>query len=281
MGTSTGYGGPANGLVPSWIDQPSPGSVPASQPELPGVAAPVTPVAPRGKRTDAIVGGSLGAARSSFSRFSGTGSRSALGSALSHYIRGGTGGAAHAARRMGASRAAATRLLGVVRDVQQLGAAAALRTRIDIEGLAGRPASDVFMALLEVVCPPGGAVDEAIARQAMLDTIAEHASAGVGTFDSMTSDQLNEFFLEVVARSIEGRVMADIGGRGISLPEDVSAVERAQLQLHDFVVGCTRGHLSSHLAKAERGSEAEIERVVTQIYESAFDLILAAAEDAE
>lgn len=280
MGTSTGYGGPASGLVPTWIDQPNPGSIPASQPALPGAMDAATPIAPRVQQADTFVGGSLGAARSSFSRFSGTGSRTALGSALSHYIRGGTGGATRAARRMGASRAAATRLLAVVRDVQQLGAAAALRTRIDIEGLAGRPAADVFMALLEVVCPPGGAVDEAIARQAMLDTIAEHAAAGVGTFDSMTSDQLNEFFLDVVARSIEGRVMADIGGRGISLPEDIPAIERAQRQLHEFVVGCTRGHLGSHLAKAERDTMA-IERVVTQIYESAFDLILAAAEDAE
>ncbi len=182
---------------------------------------------------------------------------------------------------MGASRDAAARLLGVVRDVQQQGAAAALRSRVDIEGLAGRPASDVFLALLEVVCPPGGAVDEAIARQAMLDTIAEQAAAGVGTFDSMTSDQLNEFFLDVVARSIEGRVMADIGGRGISLPDDVAAIERAQRQLHEFVVGCTRGHLGSHLGQLDRSTDAQMDRIVHQIYESAFELIVAAAEAAE
>jgi hypothetical protein len=182
---------------------------------------------------------------------------------------------------MGASRAVGSRLLGVVRDVQRLGAAEALRQRFNLPGLAGRPATDVFMALLEFVCPPGGAVDEAIARQAMLDTIAHHAEGGVGTFDAMTSDQLQEFFLDFIARSIEGRVMADLGSRGITLPDDVAAVDRAQRQLHDFVVGCTRGELPKHLNGLDRANDAQVERIANMIYETAFELIVVAAEEAE
>lgn len=230
-------------------------------------------------RPDTSGAGSLGGARGSFSRFTRTGSRSALGSALANYVRNGTGGARRAARRMGASRAVGAGVLGVVRDFQRLGPAETLR-QLNLIGLAGQPAADVFLAIVDVVCPPGGAVDEAIARQAMLETIGDMAEAGVGSFDALTPEQLREFFLDFIARSIEGRVMADIGGRGITLPDDVAAVESAQAQLHDFVTGCTRGALSPRLDGIERLADREIQGVVNQIYEAAFGLVAAAGEAA-
>lgn len=296
MGTSKGYGGPASGLVPSFVDDPAPPALPrppvapttTPNPGAPGVpgapggpAAPPQPTpAPRMPlRSDTSGAGDLSGARGSFSRFARTGSRSALGSALSNYVRNGTGGARRAARRMGASRATAGSILGIVRDVQRLGAAETLR-QFNLPGLAGRPAADVFVAILDFVCPPGGAVDEAIARQAMLETIGDTAEAGVGSFDTLTPAQMQDFFLDFIARSIEGRVMADLGGRSITLPDDVAAVESAQAQLHDFVTGCTRGELSGRLGGVERLSDRDIDAVVNQIYEAAFELVAAAGEAA-
>ena len=278
MGTSKGYGGPATGLVPSWIDDPVPGVGPGPVPAIPGVPAAPVPGAP--VQPDTSVAGGLGGARGSFSRFARTGSRSSLGSALASYVRSGTGGARRAAQRMGASRAAGARLLGVVRDVQRLGAVETLR-QLNLPGLTGQPAADVFLAILEFICPPGGAVDEAIARQAMLETIGDLAEAGIGDFDTMTADQMQEFFLDFVARSIEGRVMADLGARGVTLPDDVAAVERAQQQLHDFVTGCTRGELSGRLDGVESLGDRDVERVVNEIYEAAFELVAAAGEASE
>lgn len=290
MGTSKGYGGPSSGLVPSWVDDPAPGVGPAPAPPAP--ATPGTPVAPGqpaapmpaqpkgpAPRPDTSGAGALGGARGSFSRFARTGSRNALGSALSNYVRNGTGGSRRAARRMGSSRAAGARLLGVVRNFATIGPVETLR-QLNLAGLAGRPAAEVFVGLLEFVCPPGGAVDEAIARQAMLETIGDMAEAGFGSFDALTSDQMREFFLDFVARSIEGRVMADLGGRGVTLPDSVAAVENAQAQLHDFVTGCTRGQLSGRLDGVERMSDRDIEVAVNQIYEAAFDLVAAAGEAA-
>lgn len=278
MGTSKGYGGPATGLVPSWIDDPVPGVGPGPAPATPGV--PATPVPGAPAQPDTSAAGGLGGARGSFSRFARTGSRSSLGSALASYVRSGTGGARRAAQRMGASRAAGARLLGVVRDVQRLGAVETLR-QLNLPGLTGQPAADVFLAILEFICPPGGAVDEAIARQAMLETIGDLAEAGIGDFDTMTADQMQEFFLDFVARSIEGRVMADLGARGVTLPDDVAAVESAQQQLHDFVTGCTRGELSGRLDGVESLGDRDVERVVNEIYEAAFELVAAAGEASE
>ena len=177
---------------------------------------------------------------------------------------------------MGSSRASAGKLLGIVRDVQNLGAAQALR-RFNLSALSGQPASAVFLALLEFICPPGGAVDEAIARQAMLSSIADLAKAEIA-FDVMSADQLQTFFIEVVIRSIEGRVMADLGHRAITMPVDVAAVQRVQDQLHDFVAGCTRNALGGRLVGVAQMTDEQISQCVTEIYEAAFDLVAATAE---
>lgn len=286
MGTSKGYGGPASGLVPSWVDDVSPPAVPAEPANDPLSVSPEPtaqpPSNPRHDQPPIDNSGTsaLSGARGNFTRFARTGSQSSLGRALSTYVRKGTGGASRAARRMGASRVAAGRLLGVIRDVQQLGAAEVLR-QLNLAGLAGQPASNVFLAMLEFVCPAGGAIDEAVARQAMLENIGELAATSDGSFEDMTSEQMNDFFLDFVGQSIEGMVMADLGGRGITLPDDVAAVERMQRQLHSFITGSTRGRLSDRLEGLPRLTDQEVNQVVSRIYEAAFELIAAAGESAE
>lgn len=293
MGTSKGYGGSVSGLVPSWVDDVAPATTPgqsgeAGQPSNPS-SDPNSPNNPNppgqggqsGQRpVDNNGTAKLQPARTQFTRFARTGSRSALGRALSGYVRSGTGGAGRAARRMGASRAAAGRLLGVIRDVQRFGAAEVLR-RLNLNGLAGRPSSEVFMALVEFVCPAGGAIDEAVARQAMLENVIALAESGETTFDEMTPEQMNEFFLDFVSQSIEGMVMADLGQRGVTIPDDVDAVERMQTELHDFITGATRGRLSDRLEGLPGLTDQDIQGVISRIYESAFEIIAVAGEAAQ
>jgi len=200
-----------------------------------------------------------------------------MGRALSSYVRHGTNGPGRAARRMGAARASGGRLLGVIRDVQSVGPTETLR-RLNLEGLAAQPAPDVMLTLLEFVCPPGAAIDEAIARQAMLDAIQELAETGAGSFETLTTDQFEAFFLDFVAASIERRVINDIGTRSITLPDDVAAVRRAQDQLHDFIFGLIRSQLAGRTAGLTGLTDHDLEAVVEQIYEAGFQIIAVAAE---
>ncbi|WP_363800564.1 Qat anti-phage system associated protein QatB [Lysobacter firmicutimachus] len=195
-------------------------------------------------------------------------------------MRNGTGSARKAARRMGASRGVGSRLLQVIRDINSQGATAVLQ-RLNLGNLAGRPAGDVFVALVEGICPPGGRVDEAIARQALLDAIADLAEAGVGSIEEMSSEQLSEFFQDFVIRTIEGRVIADIGKHSIDLPETVDGVEKVQQQLHDFVAGCVRGHLGQHFDGLSEKTDQQVNELVDRIYEAAFELVSATAGDVE
>ncbi|WP_158986519.1 Qat anti-phage system associated protein QatB [Lysobacter panacisoli] len=195
-------------------------------------------------------------------------------------MRQGTGGAAGAAKRMGSSRVTGAQLLGLIGDVQRNGPVAALQ-RLNLGGLAGRPAVEVFLALTEVMCPPGGRVDEAIARQAMLDTICDMADQGVGDFGSLTADQLTEFFLGFVIHTIEGRVVADLGHRAIERPMSAEEAKLVQEDLHQFVDGHVRGHLGTLLDRVRDLPESEISGMVDRIYRASFELVSATAGDVE
>lgn len=283
MGTSKGYGGPPNGLVPTWLDAGGSGTGDAGAGDSEGSGDAASPTPSDGGPAPA---GGFAAARNAFTRFSKTGSSSALGSALSAYVggggggsRGGAGGARRAAQRMGSSRASGARLLGVVRDFQSVGPVEALR-QLDLERMANQPAAEVFLAMLEFLCPPGGAIDEAISRQAMLEAIGNLDRDAPTAFAQLAPEQLREFFLDFVALSIEGRVIADIGARGITLPPDIASVEHAHEQLHDFIEGCCRVHLSGLLTGLETLSSHDVEQRSNEIYEAAFSLIADAGEDA-
>jgi hypothetical protein len=287
MGTSKGYGGPSSGLVPSWIDDVAQPAGPAAQPNGPGQSNPSqpgsTPSQPGSSPSGPVNNdgtGSLRGARSSFTRFARTGSPSDLGNALSSYVRKGVGGSSRGARRMGTSRATAAKLLSIFGEVQRNGAAETLR-RLQLTVAPGQPASQILLALLEFICPPGGAIDEGVARQAALNTIAELDEAGSGSFEDMTEADRQNFFLDFVANSIESMIMADLGGRGITMPDDVEAVERIQSQLSSFITGCTRGQLANRLEQWPAPTDQEVNQVTSAIYEAAFDLIATAAEGLE
>jgi len=284
MGTSKGYGGPPNGLIPTWLASSEEG-------ETAGPGG-------DGSESDADngtleaapgEGGGFAGARTAFTRFFKSGSSSALGSAMASYVSGGGrapggggagggSGARRAARRMGSSRGAGARLLGVVRDIGQLGPVEALR-RLDLADMVDRPAADVFLAMLEFLCPPGGAIDEAISRQAMLEAIGNLDDTGAAEFGDLSGQQLQEFFLDFVVLSIEGRVIADIGSRGFAMSPDIGAVENAQTQLHDFIEGCCRVHLSGLLSGLTSLNNRDIEKRMDEIYEVAFSLIAEEGED--
>ena len=192
-----------------------------------------------------------------------------------------TGGAAGAARRMGASRTTGGALLGIVRDAQRFGVIEALRSR-GFEQLVGQPAEAVYLGLIDSVCLPGGPIDEAISRQALLDAIQDQTDAGVVDFDDLSPDQLKEFFLDYVIRSIEGKVLSDIAAKSIRIPDSVQDAVELEVQLKDFIAGATRSHLGQLLSGPIASlSDPQINDLVMHIYEAAYSLVARAGEAAE
>jgi len=173
---------------------------------------------------------------------------------------------------MGPSRGAAAGVARVLSDFAQNGAAAALQ-QFNLQAMVGEPAADVFNALADVLCPPGGTIDEAVARQAMLAAAAELAATGDVPFDAMTPEMLEAVFINTVSRSIEAKLINELGTKSIKLPDDTAAVQRIERQLHDFIGGQVRDTFAETGATMQSMAQQDIDQTVTAIYEQAFQAL--------
>lgn len=284
MGTSSAYGGPGGGtpLVPSWLgdaggeDAPAAlagaGPGPEGQPPTDGPAPPVPPHRP----PIPITGDPqrFSGARSSFTRFavSGGSDRASLGRAVSRYVSTSAGGARQAAQRMGASRGAGARLLGFLGDAQARGVREALRA-LDLESLAGRPITEIFVGLADYICPGAGTVDEGIAREAYVETIVELASEGLTDLTTFTPDQMQAIFELYATHAIEARICNDIGIKAVTMPADAKAAHRVEQQLRDFIRGGVSDALTRARAESPNITPDRIQGFVDAVYESAFAIL--------
>ena len=288
MGTSSSFGGPpgASPLVPTWVgadefppilpSEPAPDGAPpegAETPAMPWIVPPQPPIPPRADPTR------FSPARNNFSRFarSGGSDRRSLGRAVSHYVRSSTGGARAAAARMGSSSRASGRLLGFLSDVAARGADAALRT-LNLEELAGRPIEEIFLGLIDYVCPDGGSVDEGIARGAFVETIVDLAGSGIGDLDSLTPDQIQLVFELFATNAIEARLCNDIGSKAITFPSDLSGVSRIETQLHDFIQRGVADALAALGVAVDTLTPDRVLDFVGGVYEEAFTLLQSMGE---
>ena len=113
----------------------------------------------------------------------------------------------------------------------------------------------------------------------MLETVADLAASGVGNFDELSPDDLHEFFIGVVSRSVEGKILNDVGTNAVSVPADIAGVERAQNMLHDFIEGCVRDEFDARGADLSDLGSDEIESFVDDLYGAALDLVEALGEN--
>jgi hypothetical protein len=173
---------------------------------------------------------------------------------------------------MGSSRAAGGRLLGFLSDAVTRGAAEALRT-LNLGALAGQPIEQVFLGLVDYICPDGGSIDEGIAREAFIETIADLAEAGITDLDGLTADQMQTVFELYATNAIEARLCNDIGAKTITLPSDARKASRVQAQLHDFIQRGVADALTSARATAAALTPDRVLGFVERVYEQAFGIL--------
>ena len=191
--------------------------------------------------------------------------------AVGAYVRSGTGGSRNATRRMGASRLAARNVLGVLRDFQRDGVVATLQ-RLNLGSLAGRSLTDVFIGLTDFICRDGGSIDEGVAREAWLETIAELDALALPDINALTPEQMQDAFLAFIAHSIEGRLFQDIGAAGFKNAADLAAIEAFERQLRTYIRGAVRDAFSGDLTDAGQLTDQQIRTVVDQTYQDTWEL---------
>lgn len=212
MGTSNAFGGPGNNtpLIPTWLEPETPAlpatpNAPVPLPDVDGqedqdsskeTNSPVSQAPPPYRFTTA---------RTHMTNFASSGNSVNLGRAVSHYVSISSGGARRAARKMGSSRKTGAQLLNFLSDTVTRGARDALQT-LHLENLAGLPIGEIFLGMIDYVCPDGGTVDEGIARDAFIETIADLAENGITDLDSLNSEQMRTVFELYVTHTIVNRL---------------------------------------------------------------------------
>lgn len=285
MGTSTPFSGAGGGtpLVPDWLDDGADGDGgDGGLPTAPQDGAPpappqdgTPPPAPAAHPTPRIGDpGRFRTARTNFTKFAASGGsdRRSLGRSISDYVSRSSGGAARAAQRMGTSRASAAGLVSFMREAAANGVQAALRS-LNLQNLAGRPIEEVFTGLADLICPEGGSIDEGIARDAFIETIADMAEAGITDIDALTAAQIQTVFELYVSHAIEARLCNDVGAKVVSMPADPKAAASVEAQLQDFIqrgvsdaVSAANVDIASLTGPAVRG-------FVDEVYRSAFEIL--------
>lgn len=285
MGTSNPFGGAGDGtpLIPTWL-QGDDGSAGGGAPP-PGVGAqtapaagepPAVPSAPAPRPAAPAVGasGRFTGSRTSFSRFASSGGsdRRSLGRAVSRYVSTSAGGSRRAAQRMGSSRSAGAGLVRFLNDASANGVREALRA-LNLESLAGRPIEEVFAGLADYICPDGGSIDEGIARDAFVETIADLAGAGITDIDALTPEQIQTVFELYATHAIEARLCNDIGTKVVILPADPRAAARVEAQLREFIQRGVSDAINAAGVSIRALSPHAVTGFVTTVYQSAFEVL--------
>lgn len=173
---------------------------------------------------------------------------------------------------MGSSRRAGRKLIGFLRDTLERGVESALGA-LQLDSLAGRPIEDIFLGMIDYICPDGGNVDEGIARDAFIETIAELAENGITDFDTLNPSQMQTVFELYITHAIEGRILNDIGPKTIQFPADARAALHIQSQLHDFIRRGVTDALNTARDTLVSLTQRSIQRFVDQIYDAAFEIL--------
>lgn len=277
MGTSSSYGGPGNGtpLIPSWLDGGEGSFPPPDGGQDDGNLPPSPQVPPGGDELPNVVPpGRFQIPRNNFTRFakSGGDDRAGLGRALSGYVSTSSGGSHQAARRMGSSRVATSKLANFLSNARSQGVQEALKF-LNLENLAGNSIEHIFLGLADYVCPEGGTVDDGIARDAFVETIANLAELGIVDLESLTAEQMQTVLEMYATNAIEARLCNDIGNKITIAPNGVRAFEKVQDLLRDFISRAVSDALTGETLKFDALTPDKTLQVVDHVYERAFDML--------
>ena len=256
MGTSSAFGGGKkyNPEVPSWAE------------ENPDPPQPVAPVSVDGDRF--ITG------RSHFNAFikSGGTETALLRRAVYSYVSKTFGGPKQAANRMKSERAASVRLGRILLNAGTHGIQEVIK-RLNLENLANRSIPEIYVALVDVICPTDGNLDDSMARDAYLEAVTE---MGLEDLEQPSSATIAIIMERFISNAIKNRILNAIGQNIIILPADVRAAQNIETQLKEFI----QGAVSDVIARNGKIFQADDMKVaIDNLYEGSYAVLEALAQE--
>jgi len=129
------------------------------------------------------------------------------------------------------------------------------------------------------MCPDGGRIDEGIAREAFQNAIVDLAAQDLPAIEELTTDQWNALLIDFLVRSIELRVIADIGQRSLDVPESTARLLEAEAVMRNVIYATVREAVADILGRLNSISESQLQATTDQAYERAWGAFEAYATD--
>lgn len=174
---------------------------------------------------------------------------------------------------MGASRTAAANVVDVLARLQRDGIQQTLQ-HYNIDAAFAASPQDAFLALTDVICPDGGPVDEAIARDAWCEVAASIDQFGIADLAAMTDSQRREVFASFVGKTIELRIQNDIGEKGFKIAADYAEVRQLNDGLALYIRAATRDEIMSQFPQnLGNVTAAQLQSIGSVVYDRAWEIL--------
>lgn len=276
MGTSSSFKGIGKGkpLTPSWAGDGGGGDSngnPPDDPNQPDQPDEVNPEDnPQETETPSV---NLTQARINITKYvRNNRDQSYLRRGISSYVKRGLGGSSKASGRMVVSRKAATRLYSVVQNFITQGTAAVIE-RFHLHHLRDTGLQSIFTELADFVCTPTSGLDEAITRNAYLQTVALFPTLGINDQGEMTAEMARDIMLTFITETIFTRVLVDIGEGIRKHATDSNDIIRIERDIHGYIQGSIQDRLRDEMERVGMVDQKEIERHMQEVYEIAFEIL--------
>ena len=179
-----------------------------------------------------------------------------------------SGGARRATQRMAAERSATASLGRILSTAGAAGIQETVR-RLGFAQLATLPVQDIYAALVDVICEPGGELDESFAREAYIKALAEISEAQAD-LERPSPETTVSFLASFITNAIQNRLLNAVGNKVVAIPRDVASVQSVEQQINDYI----RGKVND--AMTEAGENFPVDRIVStidDIYERSVGLL--------
>lgn len=275
MGTSTSNRG-QNGktpLVPSWlIDDENNGTKPDTEITGDNIQQQDDTQSYDSKR--------FTSPRSDFTRYinSGGNKTGRLHKAISSYVRKSAGGSKNATMRLGSARKSTAKLVSIMSGFAG-GNISATAYRFNLGDIIGKPAKEVFLRIIDFVCPDGGRTDEGIARSAYIEALSSIPDLENKQIKSLSPLEFLAFTEIYMADVIQQKLLNDIGNKIFSLPNDILCIENIEKQMKDFIQNAISDSISKLNVDICNISQQQAQDVVDSVYNTAFEIMSSYGEE--
>lgn len=217
--------------------------------------------------------------RTNFTRFVNDGGRdiSNLHKATSQYIKNSLGGEKNATIRLGEAKNSTARLVSIFNEFINNGIDDTSK-KYGLGELIGKSAKEVFLNIMDFVCPTGGLTDEGIARSSYIETLMMLPDIENKCIENLTDFEFLAFTEKYMTNVIQERLVNDIGNKIIALPNDIAEVEFIQRQINDYISGAVSDSISALNIDIKNIDNTQTISIVENIYEKAYN-ILASLEE--